>query len=455
MALSTQKHWQKARHWLWQRPLAGQTFWQRRLLIFCRYTHLLIRDTAYGGLNLRAMSLVFTTFLGIIPVVALTFLVLKIVNAEDQLPKILNFLTAPFGSTFSQGITEPASDIAPQLDPKVLGTIGVGFLIYIALTLIQKIESAFNFIWHIEKSRGLLRRLGDYLVMLILLGIAISMLLSFTDSAMEHVWLKQILDIKAVDNSLILLNRLTPFLVLLGSITMAYLFIPNTRVKLSSALSGALLAGVLLNIIGWLFGAFVATSSNYQAVYSGFAITVLILMAIHLMWFVLLLGGRLAYYCNDERNLIVDDAPDKFHGRIRERLALTIMSVVGQQFSAPDQTVPWSLQTLADHLHAPEDAMLDVIEALEKHHLLDCREAEQTTLHPACALDKISLKQIVDAVREGSEQHWYGQRDRPDHPEVDTTIGQIENALNETLADRTVQNLINQAELINATDKVL
>lgn len=447
MAISTHRHWQTARHWLWQRPLSAQSFWYKRLLILLRYTHLLVRDIVYGGLNLRAMSLVFTTFLGIIPVVALTFLVLKMVNAEDQLPKILNFLTAPFGSTFSQGITEPTGDLTPQLDPKVLGTIGVGFLIYITLTLIQKIESAFNFIWHIEKSRGLLRRLGDYLVMLILLGITVSVLLSFTDSAMEYAWLRQILDIKEVNSSLIFLNRLTPFLVLFGSITLAYIFIPNTRVKLSSALIGALLATVLLNIIGWLFGSFVATSSNYQAVYSGFAITVLMLIAIHLMWFVLLLGGRLAYYCNDQRNLMLDDAPNKFHGRIRERLAITIMSLVGQQFSSPEQTTAWNLQSLADHLHAPEDAMLDVIDALVGHGLLDYREAEVTTLHPAFALEKISLKQVMDAVRAGSEQHWYSQRDRPNHPEVDAVLGQIENALTSTLTQTSVQDLVMRAEM--------
>lgn len=436
-----QRYWQRWQDWLWRAPLQNLPRLSRYGIRFLRYVYVLIRDVLFAGLNLRAMSLVFTTFLGIIPLVALTFFILKMVNAENQLTTILHFLSQPFGNTFSQGITEPTHNIAQQLDPKVLGTVGIGFLLYIALTLIQKIESAFNFIWHIEKSSGLLRRLGDYLVMLIVLGISLSVMLSFLDSAMQYAWLRQILDIKEISDSLAWLNRIMPFLVMWGCISLAYWFVPNTRVHFSSAMYGALFSAILLNIIGWIFGAFIATSSNYQAVYSGFAITVLMLVAIHLMWFAVLLGARLSYYCNDPRHLAREDNITKYHGRMRERLALTIMGLVGQRFNQPEQAA-WTTIDLLDHLQAPDNAVLEVLDSLVAHGLLDYREGSSITLYPAYALEKMPISEVIVAVRSGCEAQGHTQYHEDSYPEVETIMSQLDTTITGAFALMTVHDMV-------------
>lgn len=434
--------WQQLRQALWQTHLSEQPFWKARLLILLRYIHLLVRDILQGQLNLHAMGLVFTTFLGIIPIVALTFFVLSIVNAEEQLPHILSFLTQPFGDKIAKAITEPAMTIAPNLDPKVLGSIGIGFLIYTAVTLIQKIESAFNFIWHVDESRGLLRRFGDYLVTIIVMGITLSVMLSLLDTATESSWLKDILNIEEVSSGLNALNIATPFLVMLAATTFGYIVMPNTKVHFSSALTGSLFATVGINIIGWIFVSFISTSSNYEAVYSGFAITVLVLIGIHMMWVVILLGARLAYYANDPRHLVADTTPDKFHGRTRERLALLIMQLVGCQFNNPNNKEPWTIHSIADYLHVPDRAVAEIADTLTAHHLLDQRADDTTTLYPSFALEHMTVKQVFDAVRNDSEHHWFSQRNQPQHPEVEAVIGLIEQCFTDTLGQTSLQSLV-------------
>ncbi len=57
-----------------------------------RYPYALLRDLLNGELTLRATGLVYTTFLALIPAVALTFAVLKAFGAHRELePLILEF----------------------------------------------------------------------------------------------------------------------------------------------------------------------------------------------------------------------------------------------------------------------------------------------------------------------------------------------------------------------------
>ncbi|HET9680106.1 MAG TPA: ribonuclease BN, partial [Gammaproteobacteria bacterium] len=64
-------------HHVWQPKLAAQPWWQRTLIRIGRMLISLIRDLFDGQLNLRAMSMVYTTLLSIVPLLAFSFSVLK------------------------------------------------------------------------------------------------------------------------------------------------------------------------------------------------------------------------------------------------------------------------------------------------------------------------------------------------------------------------------------------
>ena len=73
-----------------------------------RYPFAVLRDLAGGQLNLRAMGLVYTTLLSIIPAVALSFVVLRAFGLHRGLePLILEFFR-PVGA--SAGEPDPARD---------------------------------------------------------------------------------------------------------------------------------------------------------------------------------------------------------------------------------------------------------------------------------------------------------------------------------------------------------
>ena len=66
----------RIRAWLWPPDLPA-VLWRRNLLIVAHFVYALVRELASGELSLRAMSLVYTTMLAIVPLLALSFSILK------------------------------------------------------------------------------------------------------------------------------------------------------------------------------------------------------------------------------------------------------------------------------------------------------------------------------------------------------------------------------------------
>src|SRR2546430_5335135 len=60
-----------------------------------RYPYAVMRDLARGEINLRAMSLVYTTLLSLIPLLAFSFAILKIFGGRRDLEPIVYELFRP------------------------------------------------------------------------------------------------------------------------------------------------------------------------------------------------------------------------------------------------------------------------------------------------------------------------------------------------------------------------
>src|SRR5437879_2200871 len=67
----------------------------RRLL---RYPYAVVRDLARGEINLRAMSLVYTTLLSLIPLLAFSFAILKAFGGHHDLEPIVYESSARWGA---------------------------------------------------------------------------------------------------------------------------------------------------------------------------------------------------------------------------------------------------------------------------------------------------------------------------------------------------------------------
>ena len=82
---------------LWQETAEQSSALVRAVMNTLKVSYIVIRELAKGELNLRAMSLVFTTLLSLVPLIAVAFSVLKAFGVHNQIEPFLLGVLEPLG----------------------------------------------------------------------------------------------------------------------------------------------------------------------------------------------------------------------------------------------------------------------------------------------------------------------------------------------------------------------
>ncbi|PWG62598.1 YihY/virulence factor BrkB family protein [Spiribacter halobius] len=417
-----------------------QPRWRRGLLFCLRLAYAVSRDVARGHLTLRAMSLVYTTLLSMVPLLAVSFSVLKAFGVHNQIEPALAGFLAPLGSR-GEEITTRVIDFVENIQVGVLGALGLLLLLYTVIALLQKVERAFNETWRVQRPRGFAQRFSDYLSVLLVGPVLIFAALGITASVLGSDFVRSLGTVAPLGALINLATRLVPYVLVIAAFTFVYLFVPNTRVRPLSALVGALVAGVLWQSSGLVFASVIAGSANYTAIYSAFATLIVFMIWLYLSWLILLIGSSIAYYHQHPRRLLLlGDAPE-LSPRLRERAALGVMSCVAQAHYARE--TPPDDEALAARLHMPADALQPVVDALREAGLLRAleQEGEPSGYLPGTPPEETPAVEVLAAVRRHGERAGLDLASLALPPALDSLLGRRETAAAEPLAGLTVRDL--------------
>lgn len=358
------------------------------------------RDILDGQLTLRAMSLVYTTLLSLVPVLALSFSVLKALGVHNQLEPILLEALSPLGPR-AEEITAKVIGFVENIQVGVLGSLGVALLFYAAVSMIQKVEGAFNFIWRIEQARPFSQRVGEYLAVLTVGPVLVFAALGVTASLLSSDLMLRLGSVQPFGALIAGLTGLLPYLLVIGAFSFLYSFIPNTRVRWWPALCGGLLAGVLWQTASLAFARFVAGASNYNAVYSGFAIFLFLLIWLYVGWLILLTGCQLAFYLQHPGHIRPTRTPPLLASRTAEYLGLAIMMCVTRAFIRGEP--PPDADDLTDCLNAAPEHVQRQLSVLRHHGLLIEAGSRRLGWMPAIDPGQISVARLWRLIRAGTE----------------------------------------------------
>ena len=404
-----------------------------------RYVYALLCGMFAGQLMMRSMSLVYTTLLSIVPLIAFSFSVLKGFGIHNQLEPYLFKALEPLGP---QGvdITQQVIDLVDNVKGGVLGGIGLAFFIYTAISMVQKVEESFNYVWYVAKRRNFARRLTEYLAVMLIGPVIIVISLTMIAS-LESSWLIQVLQgISWIEPIVAMTSKLTPYLLIAGVFTFLYRTMPNTLVHLRSALVGGLAGGILWATMSVIFATFVLYSARTLQIYSGFAIAITTLIWLYLNWLILLVGAQLAFYHQNPAFLRMGHREPRLSNAMRERLALNVMFLVGRAFRNSDKTI--DIRALARALKIPSLTLTPIIEGLEHDGLLTSTERE--LLLPGRDLTRIQLRDILGTVREHGETGSY--RDPKWTNAIQAIGADVDAAVAATVGERTLADLLDNSE---------
>ena len=425
---------------VWDDDMRELSGWRHYLIFVLRVLHLLLKELMGGQLNLRAMSLVYTTLLSIVPLLAVSFSVLKGFGVHNKIePLLYNFLT-PLGPN-GVDITDRIISFVENVKVGVLGSIGIVLLIYTVIALLQKIESAFNFVWQIDNLRSVSQRVSNYLSVTLIGPVLIFSAVGFTATVLNTETAQQLVSIEPFGTLMYYGSKLVPYILVCLAFTLIYIFIPNTHVQFTAALVGGVIAGVLWKITGWGFAAFIASSSKYAAIYSGFAIVILLLIWLYLSWLILLVGSQIAYFVQHPKYMTLHREPMVLSNRMREQLALQVMFLVGYNYF--HGKAAWTLDRFVDYLDLPGEPLQRTLRMLvDAGYLVEIDSDSEPVYLPLHDIENIRIIDVLTDVRCARESRVLSLQRLTPVRAVAQLMSELNTAQQAALGERTLRSMV-------------
>lgn len=213
----------------------------------------------------RSAALTFYTLMSLVPIAALVFSVMKGFGFEARLNEYLHEQFPQYRVLIDQVLTF-ANAMIQRTKGGVIASVGVVVLFWSVIKVFNYVESSFNSIWEVRRSA-----LADAQVQRLHDGHrhrADSVGSSRAASASRYSSTCSITPRPPIVN--VLLGTLST-LVIWTMFTFVYLVMPNTKVKLRSALTAGIMAGTIFVLFQLAYVFIQSRLTNYNAIYGSFA----------------------------------------------------------------------------------------------------------------------------------------------------------------------------------------
>ena len=318
--------------------------------------------------DLRASSLTLFTLLSIVPVMAMAFGIAKGFGFKEMLERRVLELFAG-QEDIIQNVLSFSTNLLEKTKGGLMAVFGVILLFYTLIKLIGHIENAFNTIWWINDDRPIIRKFTDYIA----ISITASILVIFSSSANIFItaYLSKFLsDINLpgnIENLISLGFNIFPFLPIWILFIFFYIFIPNKKVDIKSALAGGLIAGTIFQIAQMTYLKFQVGVSSYNAIYGSFAALPLFLIWLQASWAIVLFGAEVAFSWENTEALETRDIDySKISIRLKKLIGLRIVHFCVNRFG--NKKTPALDIDIANQIKIP----LKVVKILLKQFIYFC-----------------------------------------------------------------------------------
>ena len=300
-----------------------------------------VRGFLENGCSIRSSALTFFTLLSVVPIIALAFAIAKGFGLEEMVENLIKS-TFEAQPELAEYLMSFSSSMLENTKGGVIAGIGVVMLLYSVFKLLSNIEESFNYMWNIKSSRPILRKVTDYVTIMIftpILMIISSSATFFLSSQLHNLFSEYFSPI------LNLIMKIVPCFLMTIVFTILYLIMPNTKVDIKAAAISGLLTGIIFQVWQWIFVTFQMGAAEYGAVYGSFAALPLFLVWLQTSWIVVLLGCQLTYSIQNVGNYATEYYAGNISMGLQKKIAVLIMSKIIENFQKqgkPKNALEWS-----------------------------------------------------------------------------------------------------------------
>ncbi len=372
----------------------------RRVYVKCaQFLFRILRDFLDDSCLLRAAALSFNTILSLVPFFALAFAVLKGLGVHTALESFLiRRLTA--------GSQEIASRIIAYIDNTKMGSLGaVGLvaLIVTVIALLGNIEEAFNDIWGVRETRSFGRKFSDYLSVVISAPILLLAATSITSSLQNQYLVSWLLNTQYIGHLILSLFKLVPYVSIWVALVFLYYFIPNTKVRVRSALAGGLIAGVIWQVAQWGYIHFQVGVAKYNAIYGTLSALPIFMVWIYTSWIIVLFGVEIVCAHQNRKTFLHDTHHANLNYASREMIALALLVAAADVYY--EDAPPWTCDRLAEETGVPARIVHEILTQLAELHYLVATGGENPSYIPARAPEHMHVGRLFEELRNFGEPY--------------------------------------------------
>ncbi len=343
----------------------------------------------------KASALTYSTLLAIVPILAVVFAIARGFGYNK-------FIEVWFREAFSSQ-PQAADIIIGFVNSYLVHTksgvflgIGLLFMLYTVLMLVSNIEDTFNEIWQVKKSRSVFRTFTDYLAMFFLFPILI--VLTSGMSIFLATVANRMHDFIMLSSAVRLLIDFIPYVLMSCLFVALYVFMPNTRVRVSSAIVPGILAGIAMQGLQFVYINSQIFLSSYNAIYGSFAALPLFMLWMQISWTICLFGAELCYTNQNLDYYDYDANAGEISHRYRILLCGMLMGRICRRFAEGGR--PYSVMELREATSVPIRFVTDLLyELIDAHMLVELtsdEKGEESRFMPAEDLANMTLGTMID-----------------------------------------------------------
>jgi len=378
-----------------------RSFWITQL----RIVLLAVRRFNLDRCELRASALTFYSLLSMVPVVALAFAVAKGFGLEKLLGEQL-MAKMQGQEEVAERMIGFAQSLLENTRAGAIAGVGIVLLFWTVIKVLGNIEKSFNDIWGVTTPRSIGRKLTDYLSVMMICPVLLITASSVTVLVTTQVssLLERLSFLGYFADVLMGLLQILPYGVIWLVFTFIYMFMPNTKVKLKSALWGGILAGTIYQLVQLAYITFQIGVSKYGAIYGSFAALPLFLVWLQLSWVIVLLGAEIAFAHQNVATYEFEQDCLSASQSFKRMIALMITSLCAKHFQNAEK--PLTAEEIARELEAPIRLVRSVLSELTQARVLSevCLDhREDIAYQPACDIDRLTVASVIDRLdRQGA-----------------------------------------------------
>jgi membrane protein len=349
---------------------------------------------------IRCSALSYYSILAVVPALAIVFAIAKGLGVSDALRYSLEQRFDGYNDIIDF-LMQFADKALANTRAGVLSSLGIAFLLWSVVKVLNNIENAFNYVWQVKRPRPLSRKFTDYFAFILIMPLMLAFSSTISLSIRYHVGhLTE--GIPLLEHAGPLFGTLAPFVVVYLLLSFMYVTVPYTRVKIAPAIIAALIAGTAFQLVQNLYIFSQISVSKYSAIYGAFAAIPLLCVWLQVSWIIVLFGAELTFAYQNLERYHYEVTSTHISPFQRKVTAILVARLIAKRFARGGE--PYTAEELSQELDLPHRVVRNSMEDLLKCHIVtevaiqSKRKSKDNAYLPLIDIHSLTIAYVYDAL---------------------------------------------------------